>query len=116
MNGPLPRSRGWMVCGASRPWLAVALAAWVAFVLPSHGLSPRSVARADDAHAANGDAHGGEGHHVEIGHNPPPNMSLKDFESPVDWRRTDLALWSLAVFVLLQKYIIRGVILSGVKG
>jgi len=100
VNGPLPRSRGAVVCGTSRKWLVAALVAWAALALPGFGLLVSSAARADDAHASGSHA-AGAGHHVEIGHNPPEGVSHEEFESPVDWRRTDLALWSLAVFVLL---------------
>ena len=41
-----------------------------------------------------------DGHHVEIGHNPPAGMKVADFESPAEFRR-DLAIWSVAVFLLL---------------
>jgi len=53
------------------------------------------------------DGHGAGGAHYEIGHNPPPGMSQKDFESPA-YFRADLAIWSLAVFAgllfLLTKF------------
>ncbi len=56
------------------------------------------------AAAADEEAHGnhehGHGDHVEIGHNPPAGVTKKDFESPAELR-TDLAIWSLAVFLLL---------------
>ena len=42
-----------------------------------------------------------DGHHVEIGHNPPAGTSVKAFESPA-WFQTDLALWSFAVFGILM--------------
>ena len=45
-------------------------------------------------------AHGEHGDHVEIGHNPPAGVAKKDFESPAEFR-SDLAIWSLAVFLLL---------------
>ena len=51
------------------------------------------------AAAADEEAHG-HGDHVEIGHNPPEGVTKKDFESPAELR-TDLAIWSLAVFLLL---------------
>ena len=41
-----------------------------------------------------------DGNHVEIGHNPPAGMKVADFESPAEFRR-DLAIWSVAVFLLL---------------
>ena len=55
-----------------------------------------------EAEAAADGAHGHDdhGHHVEIGHNPPQGMPVKDFESPAEFR-SDLAIWSLAVFLLL---------------
>lgn len=46
------------------------------------------------------DGQGEHGDHVEIGHNPPPNTSKAVFESPAEFR-SDLAIWSLAVFLLL---------------
>ena len=56
------------------------------------------------AAAAEETAHGhddhGHGDHVEIGHNPPAGVAKKDFESPAEFR-SDLAIWSLAVFLLL---------------
>lgn len=58
------------------------------------------------AAAADVKAHGHDDH-VEIGHNPPKGVSKvddaqrkKDFESPAEFRK-DLAIWSLAVFLLL---------------
>lgn len=62
-------------------------------------------ASTDRAHAAD---HGGDkghaghddGHHVEIGHKPPAGMTAAEFESPAEFRR-DLAIWSVAVFLLL---------------
>lgn len=62
-------------------------------------------ASTDRAHAAD---HGGDkghaghddGHHVEIGHKPPAGMTTAEFESPAEFRR-DLAIWSVAVFLLL---------------
>jgi len=69
--------------------------------------------QAEAAHAdeAQGTAagHAGEhhGHGPEIGHNPPANTALKDFESPA-WFQKDLAIWSFAVFLglfaLLSKF------------
>jgi F-type H+-transporting ATPase subunit b len=62
------------------------------------GCALMSVAPANAAdHAAAGH---GDGHHTEIGHNPPTGTSQKDFESPA-WFQTDLAVWSFAVFLLL---------------
>lgn len=54
-------------------------------------------AAADADHAAGQDEHG---HHAEIGHNPPHGMSATQFESPADFK-SDLAIWSFAVFALL---------------
>ncbi|MCX7413328.1 MAG: F0F1 ATP synthase subunit B [Planctomycetia bacterium] len=62
-------------------------------------------ASTDGVHAAD---HGGDkghaghddGHHVEIGHKPPAGMTAAEFESPAEFRR-DLAIWSVAVFLLL---------------
>lgn len=55
-------------------------------------------AHGQDDHGPGG--HGGHGDHVEIGHNPPAGVAKKDFESPAEFR-SDLAIWSLAVFLLL---------------
>jgi F-type H+-transporting ATPase subunit b len=41
------------------------------------------------------------GHGPAIGHNVPAGVSQEAFESPA-WFQTDLALWTLAVFVLLM--------------
>jgi len=64
----------------------------------------RAVAAVDrvaaEANTSTHDAHDDHGHHTEIGHNPPHGMALKDFESPAEFR-SDLAIWSLAVFLLL---------------
>lgn len=57
------------------------------------------MATAADAEAHGHDEHG-HGDHVEIGHNPPAGVAKKDFESPAEFR-SDLAIWSLAVFLLL---------------
>ena len=108
MNGSRCLDSEWTWGRVARAVIAVVVVAWSAGLTVA---SAPSAARADDARTTpavqaeqSHDDHGdhGHGHHAEIGHNPPPNMSLKDFESPVDWRRTDLALWSLAVFVLLM--------------
>ena len=65
---------------------------------PALGLT--ASARAADTAADHGhDDHGDHGH-AEIGSNPPAGMAVKDFESPAQFR-TDLAIWSLAVFGLL---------------
>lgn len=42
------------------------------------------------------DDHGG--HHVAIGHGAPPGMTQAQFESPAEFR-SDLAIWSFAVFL-----------------
>jgi len=50
---------------------------------------------------AAGDAeaeHGGDHHHVAIGHGAPAGMTQAEFESPAEIRR-DLAVWSFAVFL-----------------
>lgn len=41
------------------------------------------------------------GHGPAIGHNVPAGVSQETFESPA-WFQTDLAVWTLAVFVLLM--------------
>lgn len=107
MNGSRCGNAGWTWSRFARVAIALAAVAWSA---GSPAPSSTSTARGDDAAASPAeraeqghDDHGDHGHggHVEIGHKPPPGVSLKEFESPVDWRRTDLALWSLAVFALL---------------
>ena len=73
--------------------------AWVGLCMAAFALvAVTPVVRAADEHgkAAHGDAHGH--HQPEIGHNPPPGVSQKDFESPA-WFQTDLAVWSFAVFL-----------------
>ncbi|MFM7185832.1 MAG: F0F1 ATP synthase subunit B [Planctomycetota bacterium] len=47
---------------------------------------------------AEADDHGG--HHVAIGHAPPPGVSTSEFESPA-WFSRDLAVWSFVVFLCL---------------
>jgi len=64
------------------------------------------VAEDDPGHAAGdhpvpGGDHGHDGHHSEIGANPPPGVSREDFESPAEFRG-DLAIWSFVVFMLLM--------------
>lgn len=70
-----------------------------------------SVRAADDGHAddhgshaaahADHDGHGDHGGHSEIGANPPAGVSREAFESPAEFR-SDLAIWSFAVFLLLM--------------
>jgi F-type H+-transporting ATPase subunit b len=67
-----------------------------------------AVAGAADApagsdHAAGTAEHGHaeHGHHAEIGHNPPKGQTREKFESPADFK-SDLAIWSFAVFALLM--------------
>lgn len=62
-------------------------------------ISTSSARAADTATDHGHDDHGDHGH-AEIGSNPPAHMERKDFESPAQFR-TDLAIWSLAVFGLL---------------
>lgn len=62
-----------------------------ACVLLMPGQWPSAVA--DDGHG-----HGGAHHGVEIGHAPPSGVSKADFESPAEFR-SDLAIWSFAVFM-----------------
>jgi len=69
------------------------------------------VRAADDTHAADHDSHAADhhadghgdhgGHHSEIGANPPAGVSREAFESPAEFR-SDLAIWSFAVFLLLM--------------
>ncbi len=85
-------------------WLACFLAALALFV-------GGPVRAADDSHAADDDSHATEhhadghgdhgGHHSEIGANPPAGVSREAFESPAEFR-SDLAIWSFAVFLLLM--------------
>jgi len=42
--------------------------------------------------------HGGDHHHVAIGHGAPAGMTQAEFESPAEIRK-DLAIWSFAVFL-----------------
>jgi F-type H+-transporting ATPase subunit b len=73
--------------------------------LRSIGLRWASVAIAVIAVAAfAGASHGSDDHGhgpAAIGHNLPANTTQAEFESPA-WFQTDLALWTLAVFVLLM--------------
>lgn len=55
----------------------------------------------DGSHAAEHDGHGDHGGHSEIGANPPAGVSREAFESPAEFR-SDLAIWSFAVFLLLM--------------
>ena len=64
------------------------------------GVSRIAAEGSADANTKTHDAHDDHGHHTEIGHNPPHGVALKDFESPAEFR-SDLAIWSLAVFLLL---------------
>jgi F-type H+-transporting ATPase subunit b len=56
---------------------------------PSHG----------DGHASHAAGHGHDAH-AEIGHKPPAGVSQADFESPAEFR-SDLAIWSFVVFLML---------------
>jgi len=64
-----------------------------------------TTAVAADETAPGHDDHGhddhGHGDHVEIGHNVPEGKTKAQFESPAEFR-SDLAIWSLAVFGLLM--------------
>jgi F-type H+-transporting ATPase subunit b len=89
--------------------------ACVAVAVTFGAIAPLSMVPAAVAHAASttaeqaSDDHGaaGHGHAPEIGHNLPPNVEQKDFESPA-WFQKDLAIWSFAVFLgllgLLTKF------------
>jgi len=83
--------------GIVRMAAGILVSALVTIVLPVAFMPAGSVAAADghDDHA-----HGDHGDHVEIGHNAPEGVAKKDFESPAEFR-SDLAIWSLAVFLLL---------------
>jgi len=89
--------------GIVRAVVGVLICGMVTFVLPMATMLPgtASAATADEeAHGHDEHGHGGHGDHVEIGHNPPAGVAKKDFESPAEFR-SDLAIWSLAVFLLL---------------
>jgi F-type H+-transporting ATPase subunit b len=95
-------------------WAAVAMAScmWVAsstavlaadseHTEESHGDNSHAEGHEEHGHADA--AHGGDHHaagHVEIGHNAPEGVSQAEFESPASFK-SDLAIWSFAVFVLL---------------
>ena len=89
----------------SRLLRASSLALALAFGLGGQFFSVGLLA-ADPDHAAEGHAehhdgdHGHGDHHSEIGTNPPPGVSREAFESPAEFR-SDLAIWSFAVFLLL---------------
>jgi F-type H+-transporting ATPase subunit b len=68
--------------------VVVAAAAIAVVVVTAAGV--RAAPHAEDPH----------GHGPAIGHNLPEGVSQQAFESPA-WFQTDLALWTLAVFVLL---------------
>lgn len=90
-----------------RRWLCPLACLTAAFVLVCGG----SLHAADDGHAddhgshaaahADHDGHGDHGGHSEIGANPPAGVSREAFESPAEFR-SDLAIWSFAVFLLLM--------------
>jgi len=102
---PLPRLRTLVAAGLVMGGFCLAVAC-------SGGLAAEPI-QAEAAHAAEAQGtsagHEGEhhGHGPEIGHNPPANTALKDFESPA-WFQKDLAIWSFAVFLglfaLLSKF------------
>ena len=86
--------------GIVRAVVGVLVCGVVTFVLPVATMLPATASAATaDAEAHGHDEHG-HGDHVEIGHNPPAGVAKKDFESPAEFR-SDLAIWSLAVFLLL---------------
>ena len=59
-------------------------------------MAAASAARAADPVEAEHQDH--DGHHVAIGHGAPPGKSQADFESPAEFK-SDLAIWSFAVFL-----------------
>lgn len=65
-----------------------------------HGDEAHAEEAHSDDHAHDEHGHDDHGHHLEIGHNAPEGVSQADFESPASFR-SDLAIWSFAVFVLL---------------
>ena len=93
-------ARAAVLCWAVGLWAAVP----VTFVggFTAGGSARAAAAGAVAADPAHADSHGHDdrGHHAEIGHNPPQGVAVKDFESPAEFR-SDLAIWSLAVFLLL---------------
>ena len=90
--------------GVLRPVMTAVVAAILA--VSASGVATAGVGKvaadgkAPPAQQAEHDGHGDHGEHVEIGARAPAGMSQKAFESPVEFR-TDLAIWSLAVFALL---------------
>jgi len=96
-------SGGDRVCvsyGIVRALVGVLVCGVVTFVLPVATMLPGTASAATADEAAHGHDEHGHGDHVEIGHNPPAGVAKKDFESPAEFR-SDLAIWSLAVFLLL---------------
>lgn len=78
------------------PALAAVTALLIGIGVPTLG--------ADDVHSAKHDGHATEAHgehHSEIGANPPAGVTKEAFESPAEFR-SDLAIWSFAVFLLLM--------------
>ncbi|MCY3015566.1 MAG: F0F1 ATP synthase subunit B [Planctomycetota bacterium] len=86
--------------GIVRAVVGVLVGGVVTFVLPVATMLPDTASAATADVAAPGHDEHGHDEHVEIGHNPPAGVTKKDFESPAEFR-TDLAIWSLAVFLLL---------------
>ena len=80
--------------------LLVALAVVLAPAPVSAGVG-RSAENAASPAQHDDHGHGEHGEHVEIGARAPGNMTQQQFESPVEFR-SDLAIWSLAVFALLM--------------
>ena len=69
---------------------------------PGHAAGDHAAGdHATGEHPDHGGDHGHDGHHSEIGANPPPGVSREDFESPAEFRG-DLAIWSFVVFMLLM--------------
>ena len=86
--------------GIVRAVVGVLVCGVVTFVLPVATMLPATASAATADEEAHGHDEHGHGDHVEIGHNPPAGVAKKDFESPAEFR-SDLAIWSLAVFLLL---------------
>ncbi len=83
-------------CRSIGSMIALCLAAAVVITV---GMS--ATVFAEDSSHEHGTVHGkSDEHHTEIGHKPPAGVSQEDFESPAEFKR-DLAIYSLAVFVLL---------------
>lgn len=82
------------------PLVATVIAVSAAAGVASAGVGKVAAEGATATQHGEQEGHGEHGEHVEIGARAPKGMSQKDFEGPVEFR-SDLAIWSLAVFALL---------------